>query len=184
MFLNHIEFERKLIFYAAPTLMKLKTGNLYSINMECKEIDYWIHYYNQCLHQKDLCLLRLTRKDRNLIYIYQKQRLVNLINHKQIKDILLFYHYDCSSLNKLFQNLQARLQNEEFPHEIGLFLGYPLYDVVSFIEGKQHLYIGYWKVYSHLKNSQKTFFKYKKCTNEFMRRWIQGMSLEQICQNI
>lgn len=184
MFLNSIEFEKQLIFFGAPTLMKLKIANLYSIDMDCKEIDYWIYYYNQRFNQKDLCLCQLVRKNRKMIYIYQKQKLENLINHEQVKNILLFYQYDCSSLDKLFQSLQARLQNEEFPHEIGLFLGYPLYDVVSFIEGKQHLYIGYWKVYSHLKNSQKTFFKYKKCTNEFMRRWIQGMSLEQICQNI
>ena len=39
-------------------------------------------------------------------------------------------------------------------------------DVLGFIEGKESLSVGYWKVYSHVKNCQHTFDKYHKCTHE------------------
>ena len=40
------------------------------------------------------------------------------------------------------------LRNQEFPHEMGLLLGYPVEDVKGFIRngGENCLYIGYWKV--------------------------------------
>ena len=44
----------------------------------------------------------------------------------------------------------------QFPHEIGVFLGYPLEDVKGFIEnkGKNFLYSGYWKVYSDVERAK------------------------------
>ena len=51
-------------------------------------------------------------------------------------------------LNFLRMRMQIR---KSFPHEIGLFLGYPAEDVAGFISHKGHdfCYSGYWKVYVH-----------------------------------
>ena len=65
-----------------------------------------------------------------------------------------------------------------------LFLGYPMTDVLGFIEGKEYLSVGYWKVYSHVKNCQHTFDKYHKCTHELCKRFNQGESVEQICRYV
>ena len=45
---------------------------------------------------------------------------------------------------------------------MGIFLGYPLEDVKGFIEfnGKESLYVGYWKVYSKLEEKLALFQKY------------------------
>ena len=45
------------------------------------------------------------------------------------------YGYDTSNLEACLERLKERIaQCEEFPHEIGMFLGYPLEDVRGFIE--------------------------------------------------
>ena len=52
---------------------------------------------------------------------------------------------------------------EKFPHEIGLFLDYPLVDVIGFIRntGKNCKCSGCWKAYGNAKEAEKTFCKYK-----------------------
>jgi hypothetical protein len=46
-----------------------------------------------------------------------------------------------------------------FPHEVGIFLGYPLEDVISFSAGKSSPYTchGYWKVYFRPEKAERTF---------------------------
>ena len=64
------------------------------------------------------------------------------------------------------RTLRARLKDaKSFPHEIGVFLGYPLADVLGFIEncGKNCLACGCWKVYSDLCFALQTFQRYDKC---------------------
>ena len=72
--------------------------------------------------------------------------------------------------------------SKEFPHEIGVFLGYPLEDVTGFINntGKNFRYSGIWKVYGDEKEAEKRFYKYKKCTEIYTRLWNNGRSLWQL----
>ncbi len=51
-----------------------------------------------------------------------------------------------------------------FPHEIGMFLGYPVADIRGFIEneGRKYLMIGYWKVYSNLSQARMIFKEYDR----------------------
>ena len=51
-------------------------------------------------------------------------------------------------LNQIRVRLAAHRDGEgEYPHELGILLGYPLEDVRGFIrhKGKNYLYSGYWK---------------------------------------
>ena len=79
--------------------------------------------------------------------------------------------------------LKSRIgENNEFPHEIGIFLDYPLGDVIGFIlnEGRNFKCVGCWKVYCDECACQKTFAKYKKCRDVYVRLWQQGRSVLQL----
>jgi len=70
------------------------------------------------------------------------------------------------------ENLQERLRSSsDFPHEIGLFLGYPLEDVRGFIEnaGQNCKCTGCWKVYCNECETVKLFMKYKKCKDIYTK---------------
>ena len=86
-------------------------------------------------------------------------------------------------LDDLILQLSHRLcVNEEFPHEIGVFLGYPLEDVIGFIEngGKNFTCCGHWKSYGPPAKAQKCFLQYRKCTETYKRLFERGMAIEQL----
>lgn len=51
----------------------------------------------------------------------------------------------------------------DFPHEMGLLLGYPIEDVEGFIKnkGENYLYAGYWKVYKDVEQKKLLFDAYE-----------------------
>lgn len=65
----------------------------------------------------------------------------------------------------------------DFPHEMGIFLGYPLGDVKGFIEhhGRNCLCSGYWKVYENEEKACETFRLYARVKQIAMDMVRQGM---------
>lgn len=67
-----------------------------------------------------------------------------------------------------------------FPHELGIFLGYPAEDVAGFIvnQGKNALYTGYWKVYRNLPKKLEIFKRYEEAQRELLRAVEKGTHLK------
>ena len=70
----------------------------------------------------------------------------------------------------------------EFPHEIGLFLGYPPEDVKGFMRDPLHgyKYIGCWKVYGDVERARKMFDRYTRCTDIYRRCLTRGTPLDRL----
>ena len=83
------------------------------------------------------------------------------------------------SINKLSSRLE---EHKDFPHEIGLFLGYPPEDVKGFIDnnGKNFKSLGYWKVYGDVNKANELFDKYRKCQKILLDRLNMGYTLKQL----
>lgn len=78
-------------------------------------------------------------------------------------------------------HLRRRLaEGGEFPHEIGLFLGYPPEDVDGFIKNKACGFkcVGCWKVYGDREKAEKTFSRFRKCTEVYYDQWSKGKTIE------
>lgn len=83
----------------------------------------------------------------------------------------------------MLDDLQMRMiQTADFPHEIGLFLGYPVEDVLGFLEnkGKNYSYCGHWKVYSDVERAKKLFAQYDRCRNTLCRKICDGCSITHL----
>lgn len=66
---------------------------------------------------------------------------------------------------------------ETFPHEIGLFLGYPPADVAAFIRnrGKNYAALGLWKSYVDPDHARAVWARYRRCTHAYTRTYgIRG----------
>ena len=94
---------------------------------------------------------------------------------------------DVKHLNRIFRGAIERLRmrlasGDGFPHEIGLFLGYPVEDVLGFIEnaGQNCKCCGCWKVYCNECEAVRTFARYKKCRDIYKRLWQEGRSVLQL----
>ena len=73
-------------------------------------------------------------------------------------------------------------RSEDFPHEIGLFLGYPCEDVRGFIDNKAACAkcVGCWKVYGDEEKAKKQFERFKKCTRIYQQQWADGKPLTRL----
>lgn len=81
------------------------------------------------------------------------------------------------------RQLSRRLCCEaDFPHEIGVFLGYPLYDVVGFIEnaGRNFTCCGCWKAYGDPSAAQRHFAQLNKCTTVYLRLFRSGTPIQRL----
>lgn len=69
-----------------------------------------------------------------------------------------------------------------FPHEIGVFLGYPLEDVTGFIKnaGRNYLLNGYWKVYSDVRLAKRRFQVYDRAISLAVKEMFEGKPIREI----
>jgi hypothetical protein len=121
--------------------------------------------------------------DYTLIYIYRPDFLEKDLKDPVAVSILKEKGYDIEHPAACLAKLIRHIKNDEgFPHEIGLFLGYPPEDVKGFMKNpnKGVKCVGFWKVYSDRDSAEKTFRKYRKCTEVYRREYIRGRSLEQL----
>jgi hypothetical protein len=67
-------------------------------------------------------------------------------------------------------------ESEEFPHEIGFFLGYPPEDVLGFIRhrGACCKLCGVWKVYSDVEKASLLFREYARCRQRLLEYIQKG----------
>ena len=102
------------------------------------------------------------RQGRALIYLYRPARLEKDLSCASCEALLSEFGYNCRGGSRCLTRLARRLkQQEDFPHEIGLFLSYPPEDVKGFLEHRPCKCVGCWKVYENEEAARKTFAKYK-----------------------
>ena len=90
------------------------------------------------------------------------------------------------NVQELLFHLRGRFTDPtEFPHEIGLFLGYPLEDVEGFCrkKGADCKLSGYWKVYGDVETARKRFAAYDRYSDYVAGEIRQGRSIIQVVAN-
>lgn len=177
--------EKMLVRNCSPTMAGLKTGNLFSCDFESvAQMREILRSYNRRLTPKGVRLLPVRfRNGRALIYVYRPTRLAQDLCDRTARDILHARGYRCDQPSACVARLARRLHDsEEFPHEIGLFLGYPPKDVHGFIElgADACKCSGVWRVYDDEERAKRLFDQYRKCTNVYSRKWEEGKSLERL----
>lgn len=177
--------EELVIKQCSPTLAGLKTGSLFSCAVASKEkMIIRARELNKMLCSKGLRILPLRYdKGRALVYVYRPAKLKNDFNNVRVQELLSSFGYSIENPDVCVVQLMKRLkQSGEFPHEIGLFLGYPAEDVSGFIENRAggSKFTGYWKVYGDLEQAQKIFAKYKKCTDVYCAQFAKGSNISKL----
>ena len=193
--------EDLIIRHCAPTLAGLKTGNMFTATFANEsQLNTEVQQLNQILTEKGLrvTVLRIAcyagSADgcskggsggciRALLYIYRPGRLQNDLNMEEAKDLLARFGYDVSNPEDCIRRLSDRIHEcDEFPHEVGLFLGYPPEDVKGFIQfrGRNSKTSGYWKVYGDVNHAQKQFDRFSKCTGVYLKCLERGLPIAKL----
>ena len=170
-----------IVQHCAPTLAGLKVGNLFSYKFKSLHaLKRAIEKRNGQLGVKGICFTVLRIKGNvALIYVYRKSALHALLQVPAIQAFLHSFGFVQFDVETCLHVLSSHLTGQCFPHEIGVFLGYPLHDVIAFIQnkGKGCKCSGCWKVYGNVSNAQKTFDRYAKCRCVFMQKVEAGYDI-------
>lgn len=177
--------EEALIKYCSPTLAGIKTGSLFSCSYRTEaELSSFLRYWNIALRDKGVRIIPLrVREGKALIYVYRPTQLKSSLQDDEARDLLEARGYCAQSCAGCLSHLISRLTySEDFPHEIGLFLGYPCEDVRGFIDNKAACAkcVGCWKVYGDEQKAQKQFDRFKKCTRIYHQQWADGKPLIEL----
>lgn len=179
-------FENRLIDQSAPTLAGVKPGSLFPFAAEEGEhiaeiLDYW----NSKLTGKGICLRQMKGSNyRCLILVYRPKMIKRILSDKKVSFFLDGIGYcGCAKPEEYIEVLRRRMNSlPSFPHEIGVFLGYPLHDVIGFInnEGKNACCCGYWKVYGDRSYAERCFQRFNMCTSVYKRLFESGKTVYQL----
>ncbi len=174
--------EKLLIDHCSLTLSSLKTASLFTVNFNnVQDLYACISSWNEKFYFSGIKITLLHKANkRALIYVYRESMLKNDIRNLHAKNILHKYGYTNLSTKTAINKLAKRFKaNNTFPHEIGLFLGYPPKDVEGFIcnGGKNCSLCKYWKVYTDTECAMQKFARYDKCTAIYKKLWNNGRDI-------
>lgn len=183
----HSYLEQLLARNCSPVLAGIKPANLVSADREKlpHNLYHILQQYERDFSARGICFRVLCRcEQRVLILVYSENQLSQAQQQPQVASFLQRCGYDMQApLGERVCRLGERIrQSGEFPHEIGLFLGYPLEDVEGFIQnrGQNFLYSGCWKVYHDVERKRKLFARYIQCRNAVCHQLQMGRSLSRL----
>lgn len=173
-----------IVQYCSPTLAGLKVGSLFSCTVECEsQLHALVEARNKALNHKGIYFTVLRcRNGRALIYVYRKNQLKKVLEKPEVQSFLRKMGYSSFTWQDCRAVLIQHLSREDFPHEIGIFLGYPLADIQGFIahKGANYKLVGCWKVYSNEEQAKALFDSYAKCTRIYETQLAQGIDITQL----
>ncbi|MDR2245683.1 MAG: DUF3793 family protein [Treponema sp.] len=89
-------------------------------------------------------------------------------SYEEMRDFMRIGDHAASRRGVCFgflDRLKEQFTSGQFPHEVGIFLGYPVDDVLGFVEhnGQNYKLCGYWKVYGDVELAKACFRQYDEC---------------------
>ncbi|MBE6587536.1 MAG: DUF3793 family protein [Ruminococcaceae bacterium] len=177
--------EKLIARHCAPALAGIKSANLVAIDKKkYPEGREEICRLDEKLSKKGIRLEIVAEgKKRLLVLVYRPKVLLRQLGVSGVRELLLGAGYpEGADLGETIDYLKMRLGEEDFPHEIGAFLGYPVEDIYGFIHHKDEgvLLVGEWKVYSDAGAASRLFARFSSCREGLARRLSRGASLAEI----
>lgn len=174
--------DAQLALRCAPFIAGLKTSNLLITDKNQADA------LNKLLEgTKFSSFLLYEGREKMTVLLYEHQLLDVFLNGQNARKILYQQGYANAAPRRLLETFAVRYQDymqrkTDFPHEMGLFLGYPPEDVAGFIanKGRNCIYAGYWKVYAHPLEKIYLFQKFDQAKEALLRLSAQGFCMSEL----
>lgn len=157
-FLDYKEYLRRyLVFLSAPILKGVRPSVL--VTLKKTHMKTWRQVKLDFSKNTGLAVAELYHRAESFIVLIFDEIALSKVRQDEIADQILSEvgYPNTDNLQVLLGCLKTRFCGD-FPHEIGLFLGYPSPDVRSFIhhDGKNYRFCYYWKVYHNEEKAWET----------------------------
>ncbi len=171
-----------VVMQCAPVLKKLKMSGILMVpSVHTKDV---LNFFRST----DISAVVLSRGGKkDVIFIYRAGWLSSYLSRREVREFLDQYGYHCQNVEEYIAVLAQRVTyfhqcQQTFPHEMGVFLGYPMEDVLGFIRysGKSFKMSGYWKVYGNVKKTKKLFEAFDSAREQAVEELFSGKKVYEI----
>lgn len=176
------DIEMQIALHCAPLIAGLKLSNLLMI--QNKDLDRTTSLLKRA--GISYFVVAVTN-GKAAVLLFDRRQLELYLQEEKVWQIFRDMGYQENVMGKILYAFRQRyegylLRNQEFPHEMGLLLGYPVEDVEGFIlnEGENCLYIGYWKVYENLSEKMALFRQFEKARDVLLRLLSGGTTIVEV----
>jgi hypothetical protein len=171
--------ESMITCFAASVLRGIKCGALINLCRGGEDLRAaWRAMKDDLSRKLRLEFAEIKTSEKSVIlFVYRSELLASRLSEKDSAAFLERLGYDCSRNFPLgcIEDLVMRFE-WRVPHEVGIFLGYPLDDVIGFIKngGRREKISGYWKVYGDEKYALEKFGEYKNAETNAALKMLEG----------
>lgn len=178
------KIEKLLALHCAPTLAGIKPASLFTLHFSEAGEREGLRRAARALSACGITTEPLCECEKYALILVYREKLLRAAITPEAESFLEKYGYRAGgTLEEKLSTLKSRLPGRgKFPHEIGLFLGYPLEDVKGFIYsgGGPCKLCGAWKVYGDGDRAARYFERCKKCTEYFCSKLEKGWRISQL----
>jgi len=185
-FLSNCTPESKLGFQVAtqcaPVLKGIKASNLITVPPGT-----WKQIRMYLSKSRVICISLYTDANKEVLFLYRYELLEQLLKRNKVRRFLQQYGYQTGHIGDILTRLRLRYQRyagvgDEFPHELGVLLEYPVEDVEGFItnRGQNSLITRYWKVYHDQGYAERIFRLYDEAREKALEEILKGYPLDQV----
>lgn len=185
--LNYFELNQLPIRVAnqcAPLLCGIKVSNI--LILRNNELEYLYQLLEGTLISvKSLYM----NNKKSFLLLYDYEKMAQRLQEKYVRQFMKSQGYQSLEMEDVLDEIANRFkifkeENDVFPHELGIVLGYPVWDVTGFMrhKGKNCLYTGYWKVYKNLSEAKQIFLKYDVAKHEVVKKVKEGKLFKDIVE--
>ncbi|SHI05247.1 DUF3793 family protein [Clostridium magnum] len=169
---------------AGPTIAKEKASSLITFSNNNRNLQSIWEQFKSIVEEKlDVNYFELKKdKTSTIVLFYNEKKLDSILKEeKNIQFLKRFGYENDMKLEDALILLSKRFENL-CPHEIGIFLGYPVDDVAFFIDcpNEKCKMVGYWKVYHDIEEAKNIFKKYDDIKNNIISLIIKGIKPTEI----
>jgi hypothetical protein len=164
-------------YHIAPTIEKIKPSSIVTFNNHRRELYSLWKKYKYCFlnyYGLDFCELKSDNEQISILFFDRKLLNEVIFDNENMLCLKEFNYSPHMTLEEALHFLQERFEYA-FPHEIGIFLGFPLEEVKQFIEYPERngLLYGYWKVYENLEYAKFKFILYDRTKIKIINRILR-----------
>ena len=185
-FLNNCTPEEKFGFrvvtQCAPVLKGVKISNLITMKP-----GGWRKIRAYLKKSRIICIPLYADAEKEVLFLYRYEQLERHLKNREVREFLRSCGYESFEVASVLVRLRKRYQlyagiSKEFPHELGVLLGYPVGDVQGFIDnrGENSLTSRYWKVYQNPKEAEKIFDLYDRVKEQALKEIMCGRTLSHV----
>ena len=185
-FLNNCPPEEKFGFrvvtQCAPVLKGVKISNLITMKP-----GGWRKIRAYLKKSRIICIPLYADAEKEVLFLYRYEQLERHLKNREVREFLRSCGYESFEVASVLVRLRRRYRlyagiSKEFPHELGVLLGYPVGDVQGFIDnrGENSLTSRYWKVYQNPKEAEKIFDLYDRVKEQALKEIMCGRTLSHV----